>query len=228
MTPGLAAEARRHGGVAPLRLLTARLVVVGACLALPTAGRAELALLDTGAVLHVAERRLGDGCVELVLREGGSVCLAPGSIAGFFPDEVGEATAAVAVVSPEGDLRALTVAAARRHGVDPDLLLSLVRVESGFVPTAVSAKGAAGLAQLMPATAKELGVRDVFDPAQNVEGGARYLARLLERYGGDLERSLAAYNAGPAVVDRHGGVPPWPETTRYVRAVLAGAGSPAP
>lgn len=110
--------------------------------------------------------------------------------------------------------------AADRHGIAPDLLRAVVRAESNFDPRAVSAKGAMGLMQLMPETARELGVTRPFDIQQNVDGGARYLKRLIERYGGDLRLALTAYNAGPAAVERHEGEVPYAETRAYVRRVL--------
>ena len=103
------------------------------------------------------------------------------------------------------------------------LLTALAEVESSFDPLAVSPKGARGLLQLMPATAERFGVGDPFDVAQNVEGGARYLSWLLDRFGGRADLALAGYNAGEGAVDRHRGVPPYPETRRYVRLVLEGA-----
>lgn len=112
-------------------------------------------------------------------------------------------------------------AAARSHGLDPALAMAVVRVESCFDAGARSVAGADGLMQLMPATAAALGVTDVHDARANLDGGSRYLARLLRRYGGDETLALAAYNAGPGNVDRHGGVPPFPETVRYVRRVRA-------
>ena len=112
-------------------------------------------------------------------------------------------------------------AAARQHAVDPKLVKSVMLVESGFNPAAVSKKGARGLMQLMPDTAAENGVSDVHDPAQNIAGGVRYLSHLLTTYGGDLVKSLAAYNAGEAAVDRYDGIPPYDETQLYVRKTLA-------
>lgn len=109
-------------------------------------------------------------------------------------------------------------AAARRHGIPEDLFLRLVRQESGWNPRAVSRKGAVGLAQLMPGTARQLGV-DPRDPAQNLDGGARYLA-LQHRKFGSWRLALAAYNAGPGAVEKHGGVPPFRETRNYVRVIL--------
>ena len=110
--------------------------------------------------------------------------------------------------------------AAARHNVDPNLVRAVVKVESNFNPNAVSRKGAMGLMQLMPDTARLHNISDAYDPSENVEGGARHLRMLLDRYQGDLELSLAAYNAGSAAVEKHRGVPPFPETKEYVRRVL--------
>jgi cell wall-associated NlpC family hydrolase len=115
---------------------------------------------------------------------------------------------------------ALIQQAARDQGVDPALLKGLVQAESGFNPNSVSSVGAQGLAQLMPDTAKGLGVTNSFDPLQNLEGGARFLAGALKRFGGDESLALAAYNAGPGAVERYGGIPPYAETQAYVPRVL--------
>ncbi|MBD3765056.1 MAG: lytic transglycosylase domain-containing protein [Rhodobacterales bacterium] len=112
-------------------------------------------------------------------------------------------------------------AAARRHGVPEDLFLRLVQQESGWNPQAVSHKGATGLAQLMPDTARALGV-DMHDPEQNLDGGARYLRRMYDRFG-SWRLALAAYNAGPGAVEEHGGIPPYAETQAYVKAILGSA-----
>jgi hypothetical protein len=108
---------------------------------------------------------------------------------------------------------------AQEEGIDPALLNSVVMAESGGNPMAESPKGAGGLMQLMPATAQELGVTDVFDPEQNLRGGAKYLRQQLERFG-DPSLALAAYNAGPANVDKYGGVPPFAETQNYIAKIL--------
>jgi soluble lytic murein transglycosylase-like protein len=126
--------------------------------------------------------------------------------------------------------RDLIRAAAARHGLAPELVESVIRVESNFNARAVSPKGACGLMQLMPATAAMLGVRNVFDVRENIEGGVRHLRHLLDRYSGNLEIALAAYNAGVEAVTRYGGVPPYAETQAYVariRRLLQRAGLPA-
>jgi soluble lytic murein transglycosylase-like protein len=114
-------------------------------------------------------------------------------------------------------------AAAKKYGLDPALLAGLVKQESGFNPNAGSPAGARGLTQLMPGTAAGLGVNNVLDPAQSLDGGAKYLRAQLDAFGGDVARALAAYNAGPGAVQRYGGVPPYAETQNYVRAVQANA-----
>ena len=118
---------------------------------------------------------------------------------------------------------------ARQNQLSPQLVHSVIQVESNYDPNAVSPKGALGLMQLIPATARRFGVSDVFDPADNIQGGARYLKYLLELYKGDEALALAAYNAGEGAVSRYGGVPPFPETQDYVAKVrrqLAGAAKP--
>jgi soluble lytic murein transglycosylase-like protein len=113
--------------------------------------------------------------------------------------------------------------AATANGVDPALLAGLVKQESGFNPSAGSGAGARGLTQLMPGTASGLGVTNILDPVQNLNGGAKYLKQQLDAFGGDVTKALAAYNAGPGAVQRFGGVPPYSETQNYVRIVQANA-----
>jgi soluble lytic murein transglycosylase-like protein len=109
--------------------------------------------------------------------------------------------------------------AASRHNVDPSLVRAVIKVESNFNPNAVSRKGAMGLMQLMPQTARQLKVTNPFDPQQNVDAGVRHLKMLMENYGGDVSLSLAAYNAGAGAVARSAGVPRIPETRDYVRRI---------
>jgi hypothetical protein len=117
------------------------------------------------------------------------------------------------------DIDAAIEEAAARHNVDPNLVRAVVKVESNFNPNAVSRKGAMGLMQLMPSTARQLNVKDPFDPQQNVDAGVRELKRLLENYGGDIKLTLAAYNAGAGAVARSSGVPHYAETQNYVRRI---------
>lgn len=123
------------------------------------------------------------------------------------------------------DYRAMADAAARKHGIDPILFGKVVGTESNYNPKAVSPKGAAGLGQLMPATAKEMGVTDIHDPAQNLDGSAKYLAMQLKAHNGDVPLALASYNAGPGAVKKYGGVPPFKETQDYIAKIT---GAPAP
>lgn len=165
--------------------------------------------------------------------EAGAPGLAP--VSGRAGEPAGEAAGAYPGDGGNGgamaDFRALFLEAASRYGLDPGLLWAVARAESGLNPRAVSRAGAMGLMQLMPATARALGVTDPFDPAQNLDAGARYLRQQLERFG-DIRLALAAYNAGPGAVQQYGGVPPYRETRAYVERVLAlwrqGGGGPGP
>ncbi|WP_419825559.1 lytic transglycosylase domain-containing protein [Sphingomonas sp.] len=156
-------------------------------------------------------------------RSGGGVVSWSGGVAEIGADD-GAAVPDAAITAIEDAAtpiayRAALTSAARRYALSPSLLAALVARESGWRAGAVSVKGAQGLAQLMPSTARMLAV-DAHDPAANLDGGARYLRLMLDHYDGDVERALAAYNAGPGRVDRARGVPAIPETRAYVSTIL--------
>jgi soluble lytic murein transglycosylase-like protein len=183
----------------------------------------EFAVLTTGFRLH-ADRHESDGAsVRLYQKDGGFSQLDASLIAGFEQELAAPVAAPVAEQKPaaaaQASPRELVEAAAKRNGLPPKFVHSVVAAESGYRIDAVSPKGAVGLMQLMPATAQAFGA-DPHDPAQNVEAGAAYLRELLIKYDGDPRRALAAYNAGPGAVDRYNGVPPYTETQTYVERVL--------
>ncbi|MGA9884491.1 MAG: lytic transglycosylase domain-containing protein [Candidatus Acidiferrales bacterium] len=142
-----------------------------------------------------------------------------GRSAGSTSDVATDGSTSVPEAASDPKMEQIVREAAERHDLDPALVKAVISTESSWNPYAVSPKGAMGLMQLVPATAERFGVGNPYDPAQNVEGGTAYLKELLDRYHGDLKKSLAAYNAGPSAVDASGGVPWYPETRRYVRKV---------
>ena len=182
----------------------------------------EYAVLVNGFRLHADRHEVAGDSVRLYA--GSGVTSIPSSqITGFEPEEYAPPAAAphtqATISASAGDLYQET---AKRHGLPPALVRSVVKAESNYQANAVSPKGAIGLMQLMPGTAKVLGV-DPRDPAQNVDAGTRYLRELLARYEKDddqVARAIAAYNAGPGAVDKYNGVPPYRETQDYVRRVL--------
>jgi soluble lytic murein transglycosylase-like protein len=179
--------------------------------------RADYAVLRSGVRLHITGYEAAGDRVRLTV-EGGTVEVAAGEIESIEPEDVFPSRPNVAPL-PDGPYASLIRAAAEKHGIDENLIHRIILVESNFNPKAVSRKSALGLMQLLPQTAAQYSVRNVFDPAQNIDGGTRYMKDLLARYHGDLTLALAAYNAGPEMVQRYGGVPPFPETQNYVRRV---------
>jgi len=130
------------------------------------------------------------------------------------------AAASVSGTAVTGDFASLINQAAQKYNVNPGLVQAVVKAESNFNPSAVSSAGAQGLMQLMPSTAAGLGVTNALDPAQNIEGGVKFLSQLLTHYNGNVSLAVAAYNAGPGAVDKYNGVPPYAETQTYVSRVL--------
>jgi soluble lytic murein transglycosylase-like protein len=185
-----------------------------------------------GRSLGVEQVELAGAYLRVVLPGGGELSLptsrvarwetlAPLAVAASASPAAEDGSAAWRAAA--GHYADLIAQAADRHRIDPALLTAVAETESAFDPRAISPKGACGLLQLMPATAARFGVEDVFDVAQNVEGGARYLSWLLDRFEGRTDLALAGYNAGEGAVERHRGIPPYQETRRYVDRVLRGA-----
>jgi len=136
------------------------------------------------------------------------------------PAGLGQPALQGATGAGSGEYESLIAQAAARNGVDPAVLHGLIQQESGFDPNATSSAGASGLTQLMPGTASSLGVADPLNPAESIEGGARYLSQMISRFGGNTADALAAYNAGPGAVEQYRGIPPYAETQSYVTKVL--------
>jgi soluble lytic murein transglycosylase-like protein len=174
------------------------------------------ALRASFGILFALACATADGQVRVVVRDGRTVLVNDG------PAKVAASSDWLAArVARASAYDGLIARAASESSVDPRLVKSVMLIESGFDPAAVSRKGARGLMQLMPETAAAQGVDDVHDPAQNIAAGARHLSRLLDLYDGDIVKSLAAYNAGEAAVEKYDGVPPFAETQLYVRKALA-------
>lgn len=172
-----------------------------------------------------ASRQGGVGLADLIYRQLSGEARIPQDIA--KPQWVAQASyrssqGALPARASQAQVEQWTKEAAQAHGVDPSLLRSLVRQESAGDSLARSPVGAQGLTQLMPATARELGVQNPYDGRENLFGGAKYLRQMLDRYQGQEELALAAYNAGPGNVDKYGGIPPFAETRTYVKKVLEG------
>lgn len=191
-----------------------------ACLLAAPAARADYAVLRNGQRLHVTSyENLGD-TVRLDL-PGGSVTISASDLAAIEPEEVFPPNPPSHPPGPKLNVPYADEigVAANEFGLDPKLIASVIAVESNFNWKAISPKFSLGLMQLQPKTAAELAVGNVFDPQQNIAGGARYLRQLLDHYGQDLVLALAAYNAGPDRVQQYRGVPPFRETYSYIRRV---------
>jgi soluble lytic murein transglycosylase-like protein len=183
----------------------------------PAVASADYAVLRSGARLHITGYERDGERVRLTV-DGGTVNVAAADLVAVEPEEHFAAVPAAAVIAA-GPFGNLIHAAAEKHGVDESLIRWVIAVESNFNPRAVSRKRAQGLMQLLPATAALYSVANIFDPAENIDAGTHYLKDLLARYRGDLRLALAAYNAGPEMVERYGGVPPFAETQKYVRVI---------
>jgi soluble lytic murein transglycosylase-like protein len=193
------------------------LLALGAAGLFPAAASADYAVLRSGARLHITGYERDGERVRLTV-DGGTVSVAAADLVAVEPEEHFAAVPVAAVIAP-GPFGNLIHAAAEKHGVDESLIRSVIAVESNFNPRAVSRRRAQGLMQLLPATAAVYSVANILDPAENIDAGTRYLKDLLARYRGDLRLALAAYNAGPEMVERYGGVPPFAETQKYVRVI---------
>lgn len=199
-----------------------KFVVFAALLALGglSAHAREIAVLRNGYTIRHERREVLGDMTRLYLAEtqDNFVDVPTTDIASFEKEDV--VVRRIAVPPPLDSVDNLVNDACDRNNLDPDLVNSVISAESGFNPKAVSRKGAQGLMQLMPSTAAALGVQDAMNPADNVEGGTRYLRELLERFQYDIAKALAAYNAGPERVQQYGGLPPYRETMAYVRKIL--------
>ncbi len=209
---------RSHG----VRVLV---VVAAACLGLARDASAELVFFSTGRSMSVKGHRQEGSDIVLLLRGGGEI-VCPGSIVTrIAPDEVpipdDPGPGAASSIEVPAAYRTLIDQSAARHGVDVNLVRAIIKVESAYRAAARSRKGAIGLMQLMPDTARRFAVANPYDPGANIDGGIRYLKFLLNRFNVNVPLAVAAYNAGEAAVDRFNGIPPYAETRNYVRAVLS-------
>lgn len=214
-------------------------IVGGICVFCTVALKAELVILGGGEVIKVAGWEKVDDRYLLELASGGRITLPAARVRRIEPDELRTESAVAATAPnrfllgfdsshpvPDTPYGKLIHAAARRHQLNPTLVAAMVRQESGFDPSAVSPRGALGLLQLMPETAQRFGIdaEDLHDPARNLEAGARYLAWLSRHFDGDLDSVLAAFNSGEGTVERYQGVPPYPETRRYIERIHTALG----
>jgi Transglycosylase SLT domain len=208
-----------------------------ALLVMEVSASAEIVFLSSGRTLSVKTHKVDGDHIVLTLRSGGEVTCDKTLIEKIEPDEVpyidpdapakptGPDDTTADEFLPDGTPYGEIIASvSEAQGVNPLLVRALIQVESKFRPTARSRKGAMGLMQLMPSTAREYNVRNPFEPKANIEAGIKHLKSLIDRFGSSLELGLAAYNAGPGAVEKFNGVPPYRETRDYVRRILSLAG----
>ncbi|HEY6467340.1 MAG TPA: lytic transglycosylase domain-containing protein [Candidatus Acidoferrales bacterium] len=200
-----------------IRTRVAILALIAACFA-PMV-RADYAVLRSGATIHITSYQEENGRVTLNFN-GGSAEIAASDLVAIEPEEQFQALPPQPAASTE-PYADLIHAAATQTGLAENLIRDVIAEESNFNPRAVSRKNAQGLMQLLPETAARYSVANIFDPKQNIEAGAHYLKDLLVRYSGNLKFALAAYNAGPDIVDRYAGIPPFPETQKYVARITS-------
>jgi soluble lytic murein transglycosylase-like protein len=202
-----------------MRLKSTLLCTIGlfAGLVAEQPARADYVVLRSGARLNVTGYELLGDKYRLHV-QGGTAEVPVDDIVAIEPEEIFEPNPEP--LSEKTPFQKLILAAAAKYQLDPDLIHSVISIESNFNPKAVSPRNARGLMQLMPRTAEYLGVKNCFDPEQNIDAGARYLRDLLNKYKNNLTLALAAYNAGPDSVDKHGRrVPPYLETMKYVQRI---------
>jgi soluble lytic murein transglycosylase-like protein len=198
---------------------------------------AEVIVFTNGRMISVKDHRIAGESMTVTFRDGGEATFRTALVARIAPDEVPEPVPLIAITdgpftilqsarrSLDGrPFATLIESVALKHGIDPALVHAVVAAESNYQPAARSQVGARGLMQVMPSTARDLGVRSakmLLDPEENLEAGVKYLKWLLERFDGDLTSAVAAYNAGPGAVQKYDGIPPFPETENYVKRVLS-------
>ena len=181
---------------------------------------AEIAVMESGKILYVDRFERTDEEITLYVTGGGVVTVPSEIVLNVVPNEIVEKGEDPQKVALFPQLEEFISPAATKYGVAPELVAAVIWAESSGDPDARSHRGARGLMQLMPATAKELGVARILDPHENVDGGTRYLKQMLDVHQGDVGLALAAYNAGPEAVRRYGGIPPYRETREYVGRVM--------